>query len=139
MMRGLGIRSVFRGVVAVAALLAVSFVRAEEKPAWDITVSENELATFEAVQLHPKEKGWLLTCRMRVKSLNFIEPISEIDFVGLNVEEEEVWEKSHTVRRKDFDAAYGGGRNQFLRVFLNGVPAEVVTVELRYGLEEHSE
>ncbi len=135
---GTGIGSIFRGMVAVAAVLAATFATAEEKPAWVLEVAECKIADFEAVTLHPKEKGWLLTFRMRLKSLNLIEPISQIEFVGLDAAEEEVWEKSHTVRSKDFTAAYGGGRNLFVRVYLKDVPADVAKVELRYGQEEET-
>lgn len=143
MMMGMCIRGFLRGTAFAAVLGLAVFTDAREKPNWEIEVDESKLATFEAVTLHPKEGDWLLTCRMRVKSLKLISRISEIEFVGLGAtvegeEEEVLWEKSHTVRRKDFEAAYGGGRSQFVRVFLREVPADVVEVRLRYGFEEEA-
>lgn len=135
-MRGMGIGGIFRGMAVVAALFAVTFLVAEEKPDWELTVMESELAAFEAVLLHPKEDGWLLTCRMRVKSLKLVPRVSQIEFKGVDTEEEVVWDKSHTIRSKDFEAAYGGGRSQFVRVFIKDVPANVVEVQLHYGSED---
>lgn len=138
-MRELGIRYFIQAWALGVAVLFSSFAEAEEKPVWELEVTESKLATFEAVQLHPKENGWLMTCRMRVKSLRLIAPISQLEFKGIDAAEEEVWEKSHTIRRKDFEAAYGGGRSLFVRVFLNDVPDEVSLVELTYGEEDESE
>ncbi len=138
-MMGSGTRRFFRGIFGLVALIAVAWASAEEQPKWKLTVVDSELAAFEAVQLHAKDEGWLLTCRMRVKSLKLIAPISEVEFEGLDAAEEAIWKSTHTVRRKDFGAAYGGGRNQFLRVFLKDIPAGVVEVKLIYGSEEEAE
>ncbi len=138
-MTGSGTRCFFRGIFWLAALVAVALAPAEEQPKWKLTVVESESAAFEAVQLHAKDEGWLLTCRMRVKSLKLIAPISEVEFEGVDAAKEVIWESAHTVRRKDFGAAYGGGRNQFLRIFLKDIPAGVVEVKLIYGAEEETE
>lgn len=131
-----GVRGLYRGLILGLAVLAVGLARAEETPAWEFEIVESEVATFEGVALHPKEEGWLLTTRMRVKSLRLIAPISQLEFKGIDAAEEVVWEKSHTIRRKDFEAAYGGGRELFVRVFLKEVPEDVVLVKLHYGDEE---
>ncbi len=140
----MGIRGIIGSITIVLALALATLGNAKEEPEWEFTVKESNLATFEAVLLHPKEENWLLTCRMRVKSLKLVPRVSEVELVGLAaVEEGEVeevvWEKSHTVRRKDFEAAYGGGRSQFVRVFLRDIPENVVEVQLRYGSEEGAE
>ncbi|MDQ8182432.1 hypothetical protein QEH57_17300 [Pelagicoccus sp. SDUM812005] len=140
MMKGKGVWSVLRGVAAAASLWMAASAVAEDQPEWELTVAEtNTQAVFEAVKLHPKEDAWLLTCRMRVKSLNLIPRVSEIEFKGVDAEEEVVWEHSHTIRSKDFEAAYGGGRSQFVRVFLRDVPPAVAEVQLHYLSEEESE
>lgn len=143
-MRGMGIRNFIGGITIVLALGLATLANAKEEPEWEFTVQESKLAAFEAVLLHPKEDNWLLTCRMRVKSLKLVPRVSEVELVGLaeveeGAEEEVVWEKSHTIRRKDFEAAYGGGRSQFVRVFLRDIPENVVEVQLRYGSEEGAE
>lgn len=128
------------GLLALClACFSVVTLQAEETPPWEFKVAETEAAMFEAPQLFSKDFGWLLTFRMRVKSLSLIKPISEITFRGYDAEKEVVWEKEHTIRRKDFEAAYGGGRSQFVRVLLKDVPDEVVLVQLHYGDEEETE
>lgn len=139
-MRGMGIRGLLTKIVAGLALSVATLAVAEEKqPEWKFTVEESALADFEAVQFHPKDDGWLMTCRMRVKSLKLVAPISELEFIGVDAADEEVWDESHTIRRKDFEAAYGGGRSQFVRVLLREVPADVVELRLQYGPVDDSE
>ncbi|MBK1878794.1 hypothetical protein [Pelagicoccus mobilis] len=137
-----------RAVRAAFLSLALAFAGlgfSQGQPDWAFEILESKKAMFEADQLHAKEGDWLLTFRMRVKSLKMVPPISKIEFEGKIVSEEEdvedeiVWTKSHTIRRKDFEAAYGGGRSQFVRVFLRDVPAEVTLVEMSYLKEEDSE
>ncbi|MBD5778770.1 hypothetical protein IEN85_04655 [Pelagicoccus sp. NFK12] len=137
-MRNLGVWRTFRLLAGLLAIGGAALLTAEEQPDWELNVMESKLAMFEAPQLHPKEDAWLFTCRMRVKSLNLIPHISKIEFKGVDAEEEVVWEKSHTIRRKDFEAAYGGGRSQFVRVFIRDVPANVKEVQLHYGSEEEA-
>lgn len=138
-MKGVGILGVSRRLFAGVALVAACLAYGEEAPAWDFKVKESELAMFEGTQLHAKDGDWLMTCRMRVKSLNLLSPISKLEFKGFDGKDEVVWEDSRTIRRKDFTAAYGGGREQFVRAFLKDVPEEVVRVELHYGDSEEDE
>lgn len=131
-------KSVRAVILALGALIVFS-AQAEEKPSWEFKIADSEVAAFEAAQFHEKEDAWLLTFRMRVKSLKLVKPISELEFEGFDASEEVVWEKSHTIRRTDFEAAFGGGRSQFVRVFLKDVPSEVTLVRLTYGVDEESE
>lgn len=136
-MKGKGIQIIFSGVLLWLACVAPAFSQAQDsQPPWVFEVEEGGLADFEVPQLHAKDNAWLFTCRMRVKSLNLVSPISELEFKGYNAAEEVVWEKSHTIRRKDFGAAYGGGRSQFVRALISDVPTEVVLLKLRYGAVE---
>lgn len=125
------------GLITIClACFSVASAQVEEKPDWEFDIAETELALFEAPQFFSKDYGWLLTFRMRVKSLSLVKPISEITFRGYDEEEAVVWEEEHTIRRKDFEAAYGGGRSQFVRVLLKDVPSEVVLLKLHYGDED---
>lgn len=144
-MRGLGGLRVYTLVFAGLALAFAGALFAEERPQWEFEILESDKASFEVPQFHAKDEAWLLTFRMRVKSLNMVPPISQIVFEGKVLaesdeeEDEVVWTKSHTIRRKDFEAAYGGGRSQFVRVFLKDVPTEVTLVEMSYLKEEEAE
>jgi len=145
-MQGTGLFRVIRVSSLFLALAVVGQLLAAEQPEWDFEILDCEKADFEAHKLHAKEAGdWLLTFRMRVKSLNLIPPISKIEFEGkVEAESEEdedkvVWTKSYTIRRNKFEAAYGGGRSQFVRVFLKDVPNEVTLVEMSYLKEEEPE
>lgn len=129
------------GLGAKALLLALgifvgSAAVAEEKPTWAFDTADSEIVLYEAPQFHLKEYGWLLTFRLRVKSLKLVAPIAHVTLTGYDREEEEVWETEHIIRRDDYEAAYGGGRSQFVRVLLKDVPAEVLTMELSYSGDE---
>lgn len=123
----------------VCALTFCGLAFGESQPVWELEILDSEKALFEAAKLHPKAEGWLLTCRMRVKSLSLIAPISKLELWGLDGAKEKAWEKSVTIRRKDFDAAYGGGRSQFLRILIKDLPDEVERVQLRYEVDEKVE
>ena len=138
----------FRIIKAIFAGLAFALsgaLYAEEQPGWTFEIIESDKAIFEAEQFHAKDGAWLLTFRMRVKSLSLIPPISRIEFEGKIAAESEdeeaevVWTKSHTIRRKDFNAAYGGGRSQFVRVFFKDVPPELTSMEMSYLKVEEAE
>lgn len=146
LMKGFRLFGFLRLVGLCFGLLSASCLFAGAEPEWELVVVESDKALFEGQQLHAKEgEAWLLTVRMRVKSLKLIPPISKLEFAGKVVTESEedvdevVWTKSHTIRRKDFEAAYGGGRSQFVRVYLRGIPPEVNAVEMSYLKEEESE
>lgn len=135
-MRKMGVWSFFRMTLGMAALAVASLLVAEEKPDWEVTVADDNLAAFEGIALHPKENAWLLTCRMKVSSSSIVSPVSQIELKGVDKEEEVVWEKSHTIRRRDFEGAFGGGQSQFVRIFIRDVPVEVVEVRLHYGSKD---
>ena len=140
-MRGKGFWRCFRQIAGVLALGVVPLLVAEDQPDWKLVVAEsNQVATFEGVKLHAKEgNAWLLTCRMRVSSSKAVPPLSQIEFRGLDADGETVWKKSHTIRSRDFEGAFGGGASQFVRVFIRDVPGSVTEVQLRYGAEEDPE
>lgn len=145
-MKGIGRFCVFNFVLAGMALLLAGYAAASERPEWEFSILESERAQFEAAKFHEREDGsWLLTFRMRAKSLKLVPPISKIEFEGKVLAEEEdaedevVWTESLTIRRKDFEAAYGGGRSQFVRFFFKDVPPEVALVEMSYFRAEESE
>ncbi|MBC2606654.1 hypothetical protein [Pelagicoccus albus] len=135
-MRDTILRFGLRWVALGAVIISIAGVRAQEAPVWSFEIADSEKAFFEGEAFHKKDDGWLLTCRMRVKSKRMIAPVSKVEFEGYDEAEEVVWEKSYTVRRKDFDTAYNGGDELFMRVFMRNVPKEVVAVEMSYLKED---
>lgn len=129
--------------VLISGLVSWAVAWGQSGPAWEFEAEEHDVVVFENTEWHAKDFGWLMTCRIRVKSSVLVKHVTQVVFEGYAEKdgEEVIWSKEKVVRRKDFTSAYGGGDEQFLRVLFKEVPADVAFIKMRFdnGDEEDAE
>lgn len=128
---------VMKRIIPFFALVAIALSTVSlgaEVPS-DVNYVDGEQVFIKNPKWHEKEDGnWLFTCRLEASAERLVKPVAHLHIfhkTGSEEDEEITWEKKAIVRRNKFDKSYGSRKANFVRVFVDDLPANLdsLTVE----------